>query len=160
MTTTKTIEIYKSGDVVILRGSPEQHMTVGGFDDKTRLYSLTWIFNGHPFIAHFGEELLQKVEEKNTIDAVGQQVADLMAANQRLVTDFKNMTELATRSSRNYDALMKDAAQALEFARAVYPEVDAASITEMVRGLANRYETIKREANETITQLQQGNPTA
>lgn len=135
------------GDIVTLKSAPDQPMTVMSVVDGE--YLCAWIYEGSPMKSVYPREALageHVAKQERDAHAMAQAVDYIASELESKTKECEELHGLVTE-------LMKDRAAAIKEAFRVYPEALAESALGAVGLLATRYETIKREANETIERL-------
>jgi uncharacterized protein YodC (DUF2158 family) len=145
-------EPFRIGDVVTLKGS-DLLMTVTCVADKEMLTAgfvlCSWHCDGAPMSSVYPEEALMRNSE-------AQQEADaraLAGAVEHISAELANKVRECDELRQLSIELFADRKSAIDYAFKVYPEKRAETSHEAAQILAERYETLKREANEIIESL-------
>lgn len=138
----------KAGDVVTLASNPERPVTVVSYQSDKKLYDILWLDDtGHPCALAITAAALCKVEPQEP-----PALPDF-----RLTPEWQNMQAMASQAQGYFEEIKQlkaDRAQCIVEAAKVLSSLRGDSgPLEIVRGLTERYEVLKTEANEQILSL-------
>ena len=144
-------EPLKIGDVVTLKGTPDQPMTVVDRlkDSNDSIVVCSWVFGGSPHSSVYPEDaLVRDTEAEQELNA--QQLA---VAVEHMSSELSAKLNECAELKKLTVELFADRRNAIESAFKAYPEKRAETSTEAAQILLERYETIKNEANTIINRL-------
>ena len=153
-------ELLRVGDVVTLKGNPEHPITIidskassileeSGVRMPDGWVLCTWIYDGKPHTASFPEDALVKVADTRAQEEVQALAGAAEHVSQELASKMRECDELRRLATH----LSADRMSAIDLAAKTYPEKRAETSHEAVEILAERYEILKKEANEIINRL-------